>query len=160
MQDQAEQLPAVDNRTAAPPRTGMVLAFDFGVKRIGTAVGSLELGLAHPLSTIRNQSKRACFVDIAHLISEWQPIILVVGLPTYPDGSEHQLTVRSRHFAQRLESHFGIETILVDERYTSTSASNALQEAGVSGIKQKHLMDRVAAQLILQTYFDTRDAAT
>ena len=47
MQDQAEQLPAVDNRTAAPPRTGMVLAFDFGVKRIGTAVGSLELGLAH-----------------------------------------------------------------------------------------------------------------
>ena len=62
MQDQAEQLPAVDNRTAAPPRTGMVLAFDFGVKRIGTAVGSLELGLAHPLSTIRNQSKRACFV--------------------------------------------------------------------------------------------------
>jgi putative Holliday junction resolvase len=138
----------------------MILAFDFGVKRIGTAVGNLELGLAHPLSVISNESKRACFAGVAQLIEEWRPVLLVVGLPTYPDGSEHELTRRSRRFAQRLVSRYGIEALLVDERYTSTSAGNALREAGVSGIKQKRFVDQVAAQLILQTYFDRRDAAT
>ncbi|PTR15221.1 MULTISPECIES: Holliday junction resolvase RuvX [unclassified Nitrosospira] len=160
MRDQAEQLPPVPNETGAFRRAGMILAFDFGVKRIGTAVGNLELSLAHPLSTIGNESKRACFAGIAQLIEEWQPVLLVVGLPTYPDGGEHELTRRSRRFAQRLERRYGIETLLVDERYTSTSASNALREAGVNGIKQKRVMDQVAAQLILQTYFDNRDAAT
>ena len=136
------------------------MAFDFGSKRIGTAVGNLELGLAHPLSTISNESRSTCFSGIAQLIEEWQPVLLVVGLPSYPDGAEHELTRRSRRFAQRLESRFGIETLLVDERYTSVTASAALRDAGVNGIKQKHMLDQVAAQLILQTYFDGRDAAT
>jgi putative Holliday junction resolvase len=161
MQDhQAEQLPGVTNKTGAARSTGMILAFDFGLKRIGAAVGSLELGLAHPLSTINNESKHACFAGIDQLMEEWQPVLLVVGLPTYPDGTEHELTRRSRRFAHRLENRYGVETLLVDERYTSTSAGSALREAGVNGIKQKLVMDRVAAQLILQTYFDKRDAAT
>jgi putative holliday junction resolvase len=160
MRDQAEQLPFVTNRIGASRDAGIILAFDFGVKRIGTAVGNLELGLAHPLSTISNESKRGCFAAVAQLIDEWQPVLLVVGLPTYPDGVEHELTRRSRRFAQRLESRYGIETLLVDERYTSTSAGHALREAGVNGIKQKRILDQVAAQLILQTYFDRRDAAT
>ena len=160
MRDQAEQLPSVTNRIGPSRDAGIILAFDFGVKRIGTAVGNLELGLAHPLSTISNESKRGCFAAVAQLIDEWQPVLLVVGLPTYPDGAEHELTRRSRRFAQRLESRYGIETLLVDERYTSTSAGHALREAGVNGIKQKRILDQVAAQLILQTYFDRRDAAT
>ncbi|SFH19618.1 putative holliday junction resolvase [Nitrosospira sp. Nsp14] len=163
MRDQAEQLAAVtdkENKTRACHRAGTILAFDFGSKRIGTAVGNLELGLAHPLSTISNESRSTCFAGIAQLIEEWQPVLLVVGLPSYPDGAEHELTRRSRRFARRLESHFGIETLLVDERYTSVTASAALRDAGVNGIKQKHMLDQVAAQLILQTYFDGRDAAT
>jgi putative Holliday junction resolvase len=163
MRDQAEQLAAVtdkENKTRACHRAGTILAFDFGSKRIGTAVGNLELGLAHPLSTISNESRSTCFAGIAQLIEEWQPVLLVVGLPSYPDGAEHELTRRSRRFAQRLESRFGIETLLVDERYTSVTASAALRDAGVNGIKQKHMLDQVAAQLILQTYFDGRDAAT
>jgi putative Holliday junction resolvase len=163
MRDQAEQLAAVTdkkNKTPACHRTGTILAFDFGLKRIGTAVGNLELGLAHPLSTISNENRSTCFAAIAQLIEEWQPVLLVVGLPSYPNGSEHELTRRSRRFAQRLESRFGIETLLVDERYTSVTASAALRDAGVNGIKRKHMLDQVAAQLILQTYFDGRDAAT
>ena len=163
MRDQAEQLAAVtdkENKTRACHRAGTILAFDFGSKRIGTAVGNLELGLAHPLSTISNESRSTCFASIAQLIEEWQPVLLVVGLPSYPDGAEHELTRRSRRFAQRLESRFGIETLLVDERYTSVTASAALRDAGVNGIRQKHMLDQVAAQLILQTYFDGRDAAT
>ncbi len=139
---------------------GTILAFDFGEKRIGVAVGNLELGLAHPLATIRNENKEKCFTSIGLLISEWQPVLLLAGLPTYADGTEHELTRRSRQFARRLEGRFGIPTVLVDERYTSVSADSALREASVKGRKQKHLLDQVAAQLILQSYFDKKNAAT
>jgi putative holliday junction resolvase len=163
MRDHVEQLADVTdkkNKTRACPHAGTILAFDFGLKRIGTAIGNLELCLAHPLSTISNESRNTCFAAIAQLIEEWQPVLLVVGLPSYPDGSEHELTRRSRRFARRLESRFGIETILVDERYTSVTASAALRDAGANEIKQKRILDQVAAQLILQTYFDGRDATT
>jgi putative Holliday junction resolvase len=142
------------------PLAGTTLAFDFGEKRIGVAVGNLELGLAHPLTTISNENREKCFTSIAQLISDWQPVLLVVGLPVYADGTEHELTRRSRQFARRLEGRFGIPAVFVDERYTSISADIALREASVKGRKQKHLLDQVAAQLILQSYFDKKNAAT
>jgi putative Holliday junction resolvase len=139
---------------------GTILAFDFGERRIGVAVGNLELALAHPLATVSNKNKAECFESIAQLIAEWDPALLVVGLPTHADGTEHELTRRSRRFARRLEGRFGIRTILVDERYTSIEAGAALREAGVDKKKQKPLLDQIAAQLILQTYFDGRNATT
>jgi putative Holliday junction resolvase len=142
------------------PLAGTALAFDFGEKRIGVAVGNLALGLAHPLTTIKNENKEKCFTSIAHLICDWQPVLLVVGLPVYADGTEHELTRQSRRFARRLEGRFGIPVVLVDERYTSISADIALREARVKGRKQKHLLDQVAAQLILQSYFEKKNAAT
>ena len=139
---------------------GAILAFDFGKKRIGVAVGNLELGLAHPLATVSDETTVRRFDTIASLIAEWQPVLLVVGLPTYADGTEHELTRLSRRFARRLEGRFGIKTALVDERYTSVSASAVLREAGVKKKKRKPVLDQVAAQLILQSYFDGQDAAT
>lgn len=141
-------------------RTGAILAFDFGKKRIGVAVGDLELGLAHPLATVSDENTVRRFDSIASLVAEWQPILLVVGLPTYADGTEHELSRLSRRFARRLEGRFGIKTVLVDERYTSVSASAVLREAGVKKKKRKPVLDQVAAQLILQSYFDGQDAAT
>ncbi len=139
---------------------GAVLAFDFGEKRIGVAVGNLELALAHPLATVCNKNTVECFANIARLISEWHPVLLAVGMPIHADGTEHELTRRSRRFARRLEGRFGIKTVLVDERYTSIEARAALREAGVNKKKQKPLLDQVAAQLILQTFFDGRNATT
>lgn len=133
---------------------GTAMAFDFGTKRIGIAVGDLQLGLAHPLATVSDVLTERRFDSIAKLIEEWQPVLLVVGLPTHADGTEHELTRLSRRFARRLEGRFGIKTALVDERYTSITASTALREAGVKGKKQKPLLDQVAAQQILQSYFD------
>lgn len=133
---------------------GTVLAFDFGEKRIGVAVGDLALGLAHPLSTVRAASGQRRFHDIAALIGEWRPVVLVVGLPSHADGTEHELTRLARRFARQLEGRFGIKTVLVDERFTSESASCSLRESGISGKKQKPLLDQVAAQHILQTFFD------
>ena len=139
---------------------GAILAFDFGEKRIGVAVGDLELGLAHPLVTVSDENTVRRFDSIASLVAEWQPVLLVVGLPTYADGTEHELSRLSRRFARRLEGRFGIKTVLVDERYTSVSASAVLREAGVKKKKRKPVLDQVAAQLILQSYFDGQDTAT
>jgi putative Holliday junction resolvase len=139
---------------------GAILAFDFGEKRIGVAVGDLELGLAHPLVTVSDENTVRRFDSIASLVAEWQPVLLVVGLPTYADGTEHELSRLSRRFARRLEGRFGIKTVLVDERYTSVSAGAVLREAGVKKKKRKPVLDQVAAQLILQSYFDGQDAAT
>ena len=86
--------------------------------------------------------------------------MLVVGLPVHADGTEHELTRKCRRFARRLEGRFGIETTLMDERHTSIDASIALRNAGVGDNRQKHLVESVAAQLILQDYFDKRDAVT
>ncbi len=139
---------------AAPLPSGTLLAFDFGTKRIGVAIGNTISGTARPLTTLHGEQKDQRFQAIAALIREWQPIALVVGLPCNADGSPHELTRLSRRFAQRLKGRFNLPTLLVDERYTSAAASTALNAAGVHGIKQKPLLDQVAAQQILQAYFD------
>ncbi len=160
MQDQAKQPLPADIENDGRKIEGTVLAFDFGHKRIGVAVGNLGLRLAHPLATVSGANTVELFESISHLIGEWQPVLLVVGLPTHADGIEHELTRQSRRFARRLEFRSGIRTILVDERHTSIDASAALREAGVKGRKQKPMLDQVAAQLILQSYFDENHATT
>ncbi|WP_148714409.1 Holliday junction resolvase RuvX [Chitinolyticbacter meiyuanensis] len=131
-----------------------ILAFDFGEARIGVAVGSSELGIPHPVETIAAEGNDARFARIAALIAEWQPERLVVGLPLSPVGEEHELTRLARKFANRLNGRFGLPVDLVDERYSSAAASQALNETGVRGRKQKPALDQVAAMQILQAWFD------
>ncbi|GBG15617.1 putative holliday junction resolvase [Novimethylophilus kurashikiensis] len=133
---------------------GAVLAFDFGEKRIGVAVGDLEIGIAHPLQTIAGEGNDLKFAAIAELISEWKPARLVVGLPMHLDGTEHELTRLSRKFARRLEGRFSLPTAMIDERLSSAEASQTLNELGIRGRNQKAMLDQVAAQRILQSYFD------
>ncbi|MDH4234461.1 MAG: Holliday junction resolvase RuvX [Gallionella sp.] len=133
---------------------GTLLAFDFGTKRIGVAVGNTLLRRANPLTTIDDEKNDARFTRIAALLEEWQPSALVVGLPGNDDGTPHELTALCRRFASRLKGRFNLPTILVDERYTSLAASAALNEEGIHGKKQKTLIDQYAAQQILQAYFD------
>lgn len=133
---------------------GILLGFDFGTKRIGVAVGNTISNTARPLTTLHGEHNGQRFAAIAKLISEWEPSALVVGLPSHDDGSPHELTRLCRRFAQRLKGRFDLPTILVDERYTSIAASSQLAEMGIRGIKQKPLLDQVAAQQILQAYFD------
>ncbi|MCP5246437.1 MAG: Holliday junction resolvase RuvX [Burkholderiales bacterium] len=135
---------------------GTVLAFDFGQKRIGVAVGDTVIGLAHPLTTIASEKNDQRFSQISVLIENWDPVFLVVGLPSHVDGSEHELTRLSQRFARRLAGRFNLKVLLVDERYTSKTAGAALRQAGVSGRKQKQFLDQIAAQHILQSFFDER----
>lgn len=140
--------------------SGTVLAFDFGERRIGVAIGEYELRLAHPLTTIDAVMTNIRFDAIARLIDEWRPVLLVVGLSVHADGTEQSLTPLCERFSRRLQGRFKLPVALVDERYTTITARSALQEAGIIGPKQRTMIDQVAAQHILQSFFDTPDASS
>ena len=139
-----------------PDITGTLMAFDFGEKRIGVATGETILKTAHALTTIEAEQNDVKFARIAKLITEWQPSLLIVGLPMHMDGEAHLLTQLAKKFAQRLEGRFNLPVIMVDERLSSAEAAQSLSVAGVSSIKQKAMIDAVAAQTILQSYFDAK----
>lgn len=139
--------------------SGTVLAFDFGEKRIGVAVGETQLGIAHPLHAIDEEANAPRFARIGALIEEWKPALLVVGLPLSLDGGEHQVTALARGFARRLEGRFGLPVKLVDERLTSVEAQRTAREAGLDARAARPHVDALAAQLILEAYFEQHDAA-
>lgn len=134
---------------------GTVLAFDFGEKRIGVAVGETLLRQAHPLTTLHGESNDERFGAIAKLLAEWQPVQLVVGLPTHADGTAHEMTARAQRFANQLHGRFRLPVALADERLTSLDAESRLRETGRKAKSAKAVLDAVAAQLILQTWFET-----
>ena len=134
---------------------GTVLAFDFGEKRIGVATGETLLATAHPLTVIRAESNDERFAAVGKLIDEWRPERLVVGLPTHVDGTPHEMTRLARKFAERLEKRFTLPVSLADERLSSLDAEARLRETGRNARSSKTLLDAVAAQLILQTWFES-----
>jgi len=120
--------------------TKTILAFDFGEKRIGVAVGNTIIKTAEALKIIQEKNQDEKFKAIEALIQEWQPELLVVGLPTHPDGAEHEMTQKAKRFGNQLHGRFQREVVWVDERYTSVSVQDG--------------NDAMAAQLILQQYLD------
>lgn len=137
-----------------PEVSGTILAFDFGEKRIGVAVGETLTKVASALTLIESEINDVRFSEIAKLLEEWQPKLLIIGLPTYLDGTEHELTKLAKKFAQRLEGRFNTPVMMVDERLSSAEAAQRLSASGIKGRKQKALIDAAAAQVILQSYFD------
>lgn len=124
--------------------SGTVLAFDFGLKRIGVAVGNTLTRQANPLSIISAASNDAKFEAVAKVIQEWQPALCVVGLPMHQDGTSHEMTVRCQRFGNQLHGRFGVKVVMVDERYSSA----------VLHAKQGERIDDQAAAVILQQFFD------
>jgi len=122
----------------------IVLGFDFGVKRIGIAMGNTLTGQAQPLTVIKAVDNAARFQIIGDLINEWKPARLIVGEPRHPDGAEHDMTLRSRRFANQLHGRFNLPVELVDERYSSAVIAH----------KRGEIIDAKAAAIILQQYFD------
>jgi putative Holliday junction resolvase len=128
-----------------------VLAFDFGLKRIGVAVGEPETRTAHPLPAVSG------FPQIGKLVAEWRPGQLVVGLPVAEHG-DHPLAKRVERFARQLEGRYRLPVARVDERFSSVEAESRLR-GGAKDVKRA--LDSVAAQLILEQYFSegAREAA-
>jgi len=121
-----------------------IFAFDFGVKRIGVAMGNTMIRQAQPVKVISAIDNATRFADIGALLDEWKPARLVVGLPMHPDGAEHDMTARARKFANQLHGRFNLPVELVDERYSSA----------VISAKRGEVIDDRAAAIILQQYFD------
>jgi putative Holliday junction resolvase len=136
------------------PETGTVLAFDFGEKYTGVAVGESDVRMAHPLALITAESNAARMHEIAALVAEWKPGSMVVGLPLSMDGAERELTLRCRRFARQLQARFRLPVRLVDERLSSAAAEEALRAVGMGGRKHKLHTHQVSAQIILQSYLD------
>ena len=136
-----------------------VLAFDFGMRRIGVAVGNTVTRTARPLTTIADDDPARRFAAIAALVDEWQPARLVVGLPVHADGAVHPMTAEARTFAAKLAERFSLPVAFEDERHTSEVARDTLRAAGRGSRRDRSLRDQVAAQIILQAWFDQRHDA-
>lgn len=128
-----------------------ILAFDFGIKRIGVAVGQTLTATCQPLPEIRANNGIPDWNQLADLLNEWQPDCLLTGLPLNMDGSENTMCQRARKFARRLHGKFGLPSYMHDERLTSFSAK---QFSPAENYKQ-HAVDSLAACAILNSWLDS-----
>ena len=140
----------------AADATRRVLAFDFGLRQIGVAVGNALLGTSQPLTVLRARDGQADWRQITALIDEWQPDHILVGDPINMDGSVSELAERSRRFARRLHGRFGLSVSLVDERLSSFEVKQRQREAGHRGDYRRDPVDSLAAELILQDWLRLR----
>lgn len=137
-----------------------VLGFDFGTHSIGVAVGHSLNGTASPLAALKAKDGQPDWDKVARLLAEWQPDLLVVGLPLNMDGTEQLLTDLARKFANRLHGRFGLPVELQDERLTTVAAREELFARGGYRKLQKDRIDSASAQLILEDYFSQASSKT
>lgn len=130
------------------------LAFDFGEKRIGAAVGDSITGMARPLATLTGGLDA-----VAKLVAEWRPRALIVGLPLNDDGSEQPITSRTRAFVKQLETRCKLPVHWSDERFSSRAADDVLRAARASGEMNRKVRkgdrDGLAAKIILEQWLAT-----
>lgn len=138
---------------------GTVMAFDFGLKRIGVAVGELSHGIAHPLDTIEFADNARRLAAIERLVREWQPVRMIVGMPNRDDTEPHPMKAPIEAFMRLLRKRFGLEVEPVDEAFSSWEASRSMSRAGTRARNQKRIIDTMAAREILQTWFEEQAAA-
>ena len=129
------------------------LAFDFGERRIGVAIGNDLTETANPLTAIDATNDDGRFAAITVLVKDWTPNAFVVGRPAHPDGKAHAMTARCEKFARQLEGRFDRPAYLVDERYTSVDAAQALSGSKLTGQRRKQAIDAEAAAQILRRFF-------
>ena len=139
-----------------------VLAFDFGLQRIGVAVGEAELGTAHPLPGVAAQTQPGRLTAIERLVREWQPSLLIVGRPLGEDGAPHEMTRRAERFARQLNGRFRLPVELVDERYSSAEVESRMRAAygrrKAADLARGKNLDSHAAQIILEQFFGDKAA--
>lgn len=140
--------------TPEPPRHETVIAFDFGLRRIGVAVGQTVTGSASPLGTVRNSDAGPDHERIATILEDWHPARLIVGMPSHADGAPSAIERRVRAFVAEL-GRYGLPVDTVDERLTSVEAQDTLRRAradGQRGRVSREDIDAAAAVLIAERY--------
>jgi putative Holliday junction resolvase len=128
------------------------MAFDFGLRQIGVAIGNCLLATTQPLSILKARDGIPDWQAVANLLEEWQPDLLLVGNPLNMDGTQSELGARARKFGNRLHGRFGLPVELADERLTSFEAKQDLAASGHSGDYKAQPIDSYAAELILKSW--------
>ncbi|MBT8523538.1 Holliday junction resolvase RuvX [Polynucleobacter paneuropaeus] len=122
-----------------------VMGFDYGTRRIGIAIGNTLSCTAQALEVIARDNEDARFADIESLLKEWMPNLLVVGVPTHPDGAEHEMTAKAKRFGNQLSGRFKLPVEWVDERYSSVVLEGDPE--------MRDNLDAHSATLLLEQYF-------
>lgn len=134
------------------------MAFDFGLRQIGVAVGNLVTSTGQALTVLRARDGIPDWDEIGRLLQEWQVGQLVVGLPLNMDDSESELSQRAEKFGRRLQGRYGLPVDYMDERLSSFEAKQQLAEQGHRGNYRDQPADALAAELILRSWFENRAA--
>lgn len=144
------------SQSAGGPPSGTLLAFDYGARRIGVAVGEQEPQTAAALTTVDARDGAPRWDQLDPLVAEWQPVALVIGIPHHSDGTESALAAPARQFAGELGRRYGLPVFSVDESLTSRAADAELREQRKSGMLRRRVRrddsDRIAARLILESW--------
>jgi putative Holliday junction resolvase len=131
-----------------------IIGFDFGKKYIGVAVGQELTGSATPLGSIKANDGIPHWDSMATYLKEWQPDLIVVGLPLNMDGSEQQLTLDAKKFGKRISGRFGLQVVFQDERLTTADAKERLfAQGGYKNLKKDNI-DAQSAALIIESFFE------
>ena len=133
----------------------VVIAFDFGLKRTGVAVGNTVIGSATPECTLISKDDQPDWDSISKLFKEWRPTQIVVGMPTELDGSENPLKPRIERFCNQMQGRYNIAVDQENEQFTSIEAAQRLKQLRQSGRKQKvskDEVDKIAAAIILENW--------
>lgn len=133
--------------------SGTVMAFDFGLKRIGVAVGQAVTRTGSPETILDARDGQPDWQVVGRLIEDWRPVQLVVGLPLNMDGTDTSITPNARKFANRLHGRFGLPVALVDERLTTREVRHELEQRG-SARQSARRVDALAAVVILESWFN------
>ena len=136
---------------------GYILAFDFGLRRIGVAVGQATTRTASNLETVQN-GREPDWVAVDRLVREWRPELLLVGLPLDPEGDETEMSKAARGFGVQLENRYSLPVNFADERLTSRAAESRFAELRASGAlrrKNADQLDAISAQIILENWLQS-----
>ncbi|MEH6500555.1 MAG: Holliday junction resolvase RuvX [Pseudoalteromonas distincta] len=137
------------------------MAFDYGTKNIGVAVGQTLTCRAEPVAVLRARDGIPDWADIARLIAEWKPDTLVVGLPLNMDGSPSDMSTRAEKFSRRLHGRFNLPVHCIDERLSTFDAKQSLRDSGRSPASYRdNPVDSLAAALLLETWLGEQPKET
>lgn len=139
----------------------LLLAFDYGTKQIGVAVGQVITGQARELCTLKAQNGAPDWAQVEKLFKEWQPDAVVVGLPLNMDGTPSEMSARAEKFARRLNGRFNVPAYTHDERLTTFEAKGErMARGGQRGSYRDNPVDAIAAALLLQGWLDAHAEQT
>ncbi len=136
---------------------GYIMGFDFGLRRIGVAVGQTATNTASSLETVKH-SRQPDWIAIDRLVKDWKPTTLLVGLPLDSEGEETEMSKAARRFGAALQKRFSLELVYADERLSSRAAQSRFAELRASGnLRRKNAsqLDAMAAQIILENWLQS-----